>query len=341
MSRMALAITSLTILLLVVDPAAAQRRGGSYGGGRPGGNGGPGGGPGAFDPTGWIKRIDKNGNGTIDPDEAKSNEAYMLRQMAARNPKLDLSRPVKIEAINEIVQEGMREYSRSRDERDGGRDRRDDGRSSGSPRSSYGNSNRPSASAKPLDPVVTKNNLKSGYRFGSAWDRLPDGLPEWFRERDENQDGQILMVEFAKSWTDELAAEFFSFDLNQDGVITPQECLDTKDKAASASSRVAASTPRPSSDAPGETDSNDESETASSAEPAAAAATGSADLQSGGYSKLVVSYVTDIYKRDDKNGDGAFTKEEWAEHSRNPEVADKNKDGKVTQLEYADWLSGK
>ncbi|MHC4400485.1 MAG: proprotein convertase P-domain-containing protein [Planctomycetota bacterium] len=56
---------------------------------------------------------------------------------------------------------------------------------------------------------------------------LPPGLPPWFRTRDLDGDGQIMMFEFADEdeWSDEKIAEFAAFDLNDDGVIVLDECL--------------------------------------------------------------------------------------------------------------------
>jgi Ca2+-binding EF-hand superfamily protein len=64
------------------------------------------------------------------------------------------------------------------------------------------------------------------YRFVSPVERLPDGLPDWFEARDANQDGQVAMHEFASSWSDDDAWDFTWHDLNNDGMITPQECLE-------------------------------------------------------------------------------------------------------------------
>jgi subtilisin-like proprotein convertase family protein len=57
---------------------------------------------------------------------------------------------------------------------------------------------------------------------------LTDVLPDWFFERDTNEDQQIDMSEFSEEWTDELLAQFKSFDANQDGVITALELTDSR-----------------------------------------------------------------------------------------------------------------
>jgi hypothetical protein len=78
------------------------------------------------------------------------------------------------------------------------------------------------AAADPAKPADKK--LK---RFLLPKERLPQGIFEWFSEKDTDGDGQVTMAEFAqgRKWTDTRAAEFDSYDLNHDGVITPAECL--------------------------------------------------------------------------------------------------------------------
>lgn len=54
---------------------------------------------------------------------------------------------------------------------------------------------------------------------------VPRELPSWFVEKDVNSDGQVQMSEFAQEWTEERLDEFARLDLNQDGMIVPDECL--------------------------------------------------------------------------------------------------------------------
>jgi subtilisin-like proprotein convertase family protein/Ca2+-binding EF-hand superfamily protein len=54
---------------------------------------------------------------------------------------------------------------------------------------------------------------------------LPLDLPEWFRQRDANADGQVTMAEFSQEWTEEKVVEFERYDPNQDGIVTPEECV--------------------------------------------------------------------------------------------------------------------
>ncbi|MEW4455847.1 hypothetical protein AB1L30_24475 [Bremerella sp. JC817] len=64
------------------------------------------------------------------------------------------------------------------------------------------------------------------YRFLTATERLPKGLPDWFTRNDLDGDGQVMMHEYTSSWSESKVAEFDSYDLNHDGVITPKECLE-------------------------------------------------------------------------------------------------------------------
>jgi len=74
------------------------------------------------------------------------------------------------------------------------------------------------------DPKTTKKS----YRTPTATERLPKGLPDWFARNDANADGQVMMAEYMTSLTEQLAADFAKYDLNSDGVITPEECLEVE-----------------------------------------------------------------------------------------------------------------
>jgi Ca2+-binding EF-hand superfamily protein len=68
------------------------------------------------------------------------------------------------------------------------------------------------------------------FRFLTSTERLPEGLPDWFARKDADGDGQISMAEFSSFWTADKAREFSQYDKDNDGIITPAECLgaDTK-----------------------------------------------------------------------------------------------------------------
>jgi Ca2+-binding EF-hand superfamily protein len=64
-----------------------------------------------------------------------------------------------------------------------------------------------------------------GSRFHVPAARLPSELPDWFRQRDANGDGQITFAEFAAHAAPDELDDFARYDLNGDGVITVQEYL--------------------------------------------------------------------------------------------------------------------
>lgn len=66
---------------------------------------------------------------------------------------------------------------------------------------------------------------KKSYRIKTAVEKLPGGLPDWFRKNDANADGQIEMSEYASDWSEDKAAEFDRYDKNGDGIIIASECL--------------------------------------------------------------------------------------------------------------------
>jgi hypothetical protein len=68
------------------------------------------------------------------------------------------------------------------------------------------------------------------YRFHTPTERLPEGLPGWFARQDADGDGQVSMAEYSSYWSDSKAAEFVGLDQDNDGLITPHECLNGKQR---------------------------------------------------------------------------------------------------------------
>jgi hypothetical protein len=77
----------------------------------------------------------------------------------------------------------------------------------------------PSASVQPAPPA------RRDAKFHLSAKRLPPGLPDWFLRRDLDGDGQLILSEFAPQATAAERREFARYDLNSDGVVTPQEYL--------------------------------------------------------------------------------------------------------------------
>jgi Ca2+-binding EF-hand superfamily protein len=88
-------------------PGMMMMGGGGWGGGRGGDRGGPGGGGfggGGFDPSQFLTRMDTNGNGSLDPEEAQGPARFMLERMARDNPKIDLTKPIAMSTLTEAFQ---------------------------------------------------------------------------------------------------------------------------------------------------------------------------------------------------------------------------------------------
>jgi Ca2+-binding EF-hand superfamily protein len=191
------------------------------------------------------------------------------------------------------------------------------------------------------------------YRFKTAHERLPEGIPEWFVEKDANQDGQVSMAEFATRWNDNLVKEFVQFDRNGDGVVTPKECLAAREAGAvySGGTLSAKSTAPPTAGGAPPPVAGDRSESSERGAAPTVAGSGSAaestrtpaesDKQTAStpedieipeaYMKYAIGYVR-MY---DTDGNGMLTTDEWEKMRKSPKTADRNGDGRVTPQEYA------
>lgn len=74
-------------------------------------------------------------------------------------------------------------------------------------------------------PNESKDSGRKSYRFLAPSERFPNGLPDWFQDKDRNEDGQVTMAEFSSFWSDSEAKKFSRYDLNDDGIVTPDECV--------------------------------------------------------------------------------------------------------------------
>ncbi|QDV67435.1 EF hand [Rosistilla carotiformis] len=405
-------------------------RGGDRGdrGGDRGGRGGRGG----FDPSSFIDRLDRNGNGMIDTDEMEGPAKFMLDRMARDNPKIDTSKPISLDSLKQGFEKmrGQRDSGRDSDrDRDRGRDRDAERREveeameldllvmgfdvekPAEPVPGFGSAGELFAvRVTPADERTATERMgrydrnKNGYLdkeemsgnwFGNPLDfdrngdgrlspaelavryarrrvteeevkeersrrearREPEkkptseedpfggrksyrrmvaesdaGLPGWFNERDRDQDGQVMMAEYASVWNDDLIHDFFKFDLNSDGVITAAECYSAVESGASPGSSVSSSSSASVRSESAMTSTT--SKPAASATPSAAGSDATLDPKYVGYAKRII-------ERSDKNKDGVLTAAEWKDMLLDISPADANKDARITVEEYATWLKAK
>ncbi|GIW96243.1 MAG: hypothetical protein KatS3mg110_4284 [Pirellulaceae bacterium] len=311
-----------------------------------------------------MRRMDANGNGRLERDE--------WGEMIGDGSSFDLNRDGVIdrdEMVRAITARSMGggffsprgDSERGRGEGGdrggfffsrGGEGERRDRRSDNSgprfftPRASNATGSTNSSSPTPVVDL-TQNRLTPLERLQQS--ELARELPDWFFRSDADQDGQIAMHEFSASWSDEVVADYFKFDLNQDGVITAQECVTAVRSGATRSAGSATSQggggffSRRSSDNASASSSGDGSQQAGTNSDSAANAANpsSSTTPSSGSSGAdrYLQYAQGIIRKYDRNRDGVLDRTEWTELSGDPSRADQDGDGKITAEEYARFLS--
>jgi hypothetical protein len=335
------------------------------GSGGPGGSNTGGGGSGGFD---WMQNfyrgLDKNSNGTLEPEETADNDRLQDR---IREAGLDPTKPVSIQELSERRnRQGGGFMSRmfgggqpggsggapsprgfgepitvGTGPSEGGGERGDGRRSRGG-RPGTGGDAKTAAAKKPYSPTDPTT-----YRLRTAQELLPKGLPDWFLSKDANKDGQVAMAEFSSFWNDSEVRRFQTYDVNRDGVITPSELLATIDKpapAAAPATEVAGSdegdygTDDGLSTAPAiQTSPAPSSTPVSTALPSAPASTPSSAASDDWVAKAG-EYV-DKY---DKNRSGEMELDEWPKSNLMPPAdIDANRDEKITKDEVASFFQRK
>ena len=166
------------------------------------------------------------------------------------------------------------------------------------------------------------------YRFKLPQEGLPEGLPGWYVTSDKNNDGQIAMSEYTGKWDAKTLSDYYAYDINRDGVITPGEAMETTKSGyvrGVSSSRAATGQSRNSK--------GGSSESSGSKSPA---------TTDGPDEKYIKFAVSQIAKYDEnKNGmlDGGEIAIGTQKSSMIKASADSNGDGKITPTELATALS--
>jgi len=230
------ALTFVLVMGFLCQSGPAQPPGGFGGGGvggPPGGFGGPPGGfsgggysrggdrgsSGGFDPSSFLTRMDTNGNGMLDPDEAQGPARFMLDRMARNNPKIDITKPIPMSVLTESFQQ-----------------MRSGGSSYGG--SSYGGSSYGGSSDEET-PILEKNSLVPGFAivkveklpvpgFGASGEKFIVPVDERdlkeaddrMQRYDKNNDQHLDENELKEGrWSDSP----MQYDKNKDGKLSRQE----------------------------------------------------------------------------------------------------------------------
>lgn len=182
---------------------------------------------------GLVKDLDKNGNHWIDGDERKglrspaadsdlNNDGAitteeLVAHLSARAPASPTSTSSSSASLSGGGDSsGDHDRDRSGRRRHDGDDRSKNDAEGGAQRVFIG-------SAGGIASTTKEGDKRHSYRFTPASERLPAGLPSWFKSKDSNGDGQISMSEYSRSWSTRTASEFRQIDVNGDGVVTTKE----------------------------------------------------------------------------------------------------------------------
>lgn len=192
----------------------------------------------AMDPADYARSIikdrDKNGNGKLDGDEMErlrgpaagadlnGDKEITVDEIVARmeNRNGGDSRPADAPAA-EGSGEGKPSEAKSDDKKTD--DRKADSRSPAAVGSGAKTATRVflalTASGAAGDKAAASK--RRSYRFTPPKEK--PGLPEWIKSRDKNNNGQVEMSEFTRSWSERAVRDFRRYDQNDDGVVTAKE----------------------------------------------------------------------------------------------------------------------
>lgn len=317
-----------------------------------GGDGSRGFGAGGFTPPSpeeSFRRMDRNQNGQIEPDEIPG----FFREMYAR-AGIDVSRPISQQEFIQASGRVREQFERSRSSGDFSQFRRPDG--GGGSFGGFGGSGTPGGFGGG-GPSGGFGGSSGGFRFGEfdrreggrsddqnrdgrrdergrdefrrdERDRSPSGsggrsskksdkpkpritkdLPDEYRDKDKNGDGQIGLYE----WDRKAFAQFFDLDRNGDGLLTADELIAAAKKTAKSKSTSSGSTATSSSPA---ASSSNSSPSVTPSESPSRPNDSSLKSNSSGSASLESSTAVRAFVGLDSNRDGTLTEDEW-QRSRN------------------------
>lgn len=284
-------------------------------GGPGGGPGGPGGPGGSFDPSAFLSRMDRNGNGSIDPDEMEGPARFMLERLARNNPKIDLSKPIPLSVISEAAQQAR------------------GGSAPGAP-SNLDDDYAAPASLVPGFGIKIQRNPVPGFGMSATLSNIPveerdlKDADERIQRYDRNRDSMLDENELREGrWNDTP----MQYDRNGDGKLNRDELAVRFAKRRMDSPPAATGTPAPPSTGDSGADRSDDA-------PPAFEKTASYRLNFGAQSDKRLQGLPEWFTRMDTNGDGQVSMPEFVRDPSDEAVADYarfdlNMDGFITPQE--------
>ena len=266
----------------------------------------------SFNVKNFLKRLDSNQNGRVDPGEIKDDRTREFLRKAGVDP----SKPINISKFSTSIKKKRKERGSSVQMTEGfAVDSEDRDEVENSPGFAVGDDER--------QPVTRTKTPKFSEKAKQTL--------EWTLNRyDKNKNGKIDANEIKEGrWAD---PPILSSDTNKDGVLNSTELLvryqkreDEKEKRSQSRSKK-----RDSRDSRRNRDGNrDRNRDSSTGAEKPGNRTGNQDVRKG-----YENYVNGLFKRYDKNGDGSLDESEVEAMRRKPKAnTDANKDGKISNEE--------
>ena len=270
----------------------------------------------SFNVKNFLKRLDSNQNGRVDPGEIKDDRTREFLRKAGVDP----SKPINISKFSTSIKKKRKERGSSVQMTEGfAVDSEDRDEVENSPGFAVGDDER--------QPVTRTKTPKFSEKAKQTL--------EWTLNRyDKNKNGKIDANEIKEGrWSD---PPILSSDTNKDGVLNSTELLvryqkreDEKEKRSQSRSKK-----RDSRDSRRNRDGNrdrnrDRNRDSSTGAEKPGNRTGNQDVRKG-----YENYVNGLFKRYDKNGDGSLDEAEVEAMRRKPKAnTDANKDGKISNEE--------
>ena len=284
-------------------------RGGSSRGG-PGGSGG-------FDPSWILRRMDRNQDGKIGPDEIEGRSRDFLQRFLGD----DISKirsPIPIDRLSDAVRRRMQS-----------------GGMSGSSRGGSNSSRGSQSSSADVEPLVP------GFELMEALEAVP-GF---------GSDGEKFNVKVSDKDLTEAKQTLGRYDSNRDGILDkseiergrwsdPPSMTDRNgDGKLSLSELALRYAVRRNARSGGSSSSSRSTSSSSSSRSGSSSSRGSSSR--GSSDGRMSSMMSGIFSRYDSNKNGILEKSEWKNFRTDPSAADKNRDGRISKDELNVWMQSR
>ena len=180
------------------------------------------GGRGGFDPSQMVSRLDQNQDGVITANEIENVPEFVRQRF--QDSGLDFNRGVRVEEMQQSVQQRMEDMRRQRDaersDRPENAERPD--RPDWSPPQSMGRGDYSGQATAPDSRGSSPPSTPGPAGSSRPRTRISPFLPSSFLSYDMDQDGQIALSEWRKGKRGPIS-QFMQYDLDGDGFLTAKE----------------------------------------------------------------------------------------------------------------------